>query len=245
LHFATTLFNEEQREIDAEALKSDLKEMTTFLEKIEGGIIDSNNNINTVLKEVQIIKSQLERNSAIGEVKTAYIDPKDLTDPQVGRETDTRGDEKSPIVKKLLNRSTEVACNPKPKQIKDDGSVESQKIKTQLVILGKLKDSPNILKFYGLSEVSDREVMVFEWAEHGSLKEVYERHDISWRSKVQVALDICRGLVFLHTCEILHHDIRCANIMMTARLEPKISNFSYARHDSEETTKLKNFIDAV
>ncbi|CAG8466824.1 689_t:CDS:2 [Racocetra fulgida] len=50
LHFATTLFNDEQREIDAMALKSDLEEI---------GVVDGNQNINNVLKEVLIIKNQL------------------------------------------------------------------------------------------------------------------------------------------------------------------------------------------
>ena len=110
----------------------------------------------------------------------------------------------------MLSNGDDVAC--KTKQINDD---EGQKVKAHLAILGKLKESKNILKFYGLSKVEDQNVMVFEWADYGSLQEVYLKYDIGWRSKVQIALDICRGLVFLQTCDIIHHDIRCENIMVS------------------------------
>jgi len=184
------------------------------LETIGGGVVDANQNINTVLKEVLIIKSQLSnQNSAVKNIRATEIEPKELNNPPIGKDTDTRGNEESPLIKRLLNGAIEVACNRT--RIIDDGTSESQKIQTQLAILGKLKDSPNILKFYGLSRVSDYQVMVFEWAEFGTLQELYNNNDITWRSKVQIALDICRGLVFLHTCEILHHDIRCANILVS------------------------------
>ncbi|RIB24353.1 kinase-like domain-containing protein [Gigaspora rosea] len=226
-----------KREIDAIALKSDLEEMSKFLETIGGDVVDANQNINNVLKEVLIIKNQLRfQNSITKNIRATEIEPRELNDPQIGNSTDTRGNKESPLVKKLLNRAIEVAC--KLTKIIDDDTSESQKIQTQLAILGKLKDSPNILKFYGLSKISNYRVTVFEWAELGTLQELYDENDIAWCSKVQIALDICRGLVFLHTCEILHHDIRCANILMTSRLEPKIANFKYARHDSSHTSKI-------
>ncbi|CAG8723962.1 25040_t:CDS:2 [Gigaspora margarita] len=237
LHFATTLFNKEQREIDAMALKSDLEEMSKFLETIGDSVVDADKNINNVLKEVLIIKNQLRyQNSITKNIRVTEIELKKLNDPQIGNSTDTRGNEDSPLVKKLLNRAIEVAC--KRTKIIDDSTSKSQKIQTKLAILGKLKDFPNILKFYGFSKVSNYQVMVFEWAELGTLQELYRENDIVWCSKVQIALNICRGLVFLHTCEILHYDIRCANILITSQLEPKIANFEYARHDSSHTSKI-------
>ncbi|RHZ64398.1 hypothetical protein Glove_325g2 [Diversispora epigaea] len=87
--------------------------------------------------------------------------------------------------------------------------------------------------------------MVFEWAEYGSLRELYCRFDIAWHGKVQIALDICRGLIFLHSCDILHHNIRCENIMMSTGLVPKITNFSYSRMASGPTSDLKDVTDVT
>ncbi len=51
-------------------------------------------------------------------------------------------------------------------------------------ILEKLRDSSNILKFYGLSHIDNQSVMILEWAELGNLCEVYDKFDISWTAKV-------------------------------------------------------------
>ncbi|RHZ84017.1 hypothetical protein Glove_86g152 [Diversispora epigaea] len=238
LHFTTNLHNEEQKRIDHERLDSDLREMEKFLNTIGGNVIDPSQQLNTVLTEIVILKNQMASPKPNTTPITANeIDPKDLKDPQVGRPDDRRG---STVVRKMLNNGDDVAC--KTKQIVDS---EGQKIKAHLSILGKLKESKNILKFYGLSKVEDQYVMVFEWADFGSLLEVYREYDIGWRSKIQMALDICRGLVFLQTCDILHHDIRCANIMMTKQLVPKLSNFKYARHNSQATTDIKEITNIL
>jgi serine/threonine protein kinase len=160
------------------------------LEKIEGGITAGNKQINTVLQEVILIKNQIESfndikrsNLPIPEsIKATTIDSHDLTDPLGGKASDRRGKREPYIVKKTLKQSIEVACVPTT--IPEDNSMKAQKIQAQLAILGKLQDSPNILKFYGLSHVDNNLVMVLEWAELGNLREVYNRYDIAWTAKV-------------------------------------------------------------
>ncbi|PKY44373.1 kinase-like protein, partial [Rhizophagus irregularis] len=71
--------------------------------------------------------------------------------------------------------------------------------------------------------------MVFEWAEHGNLRELYLNNNIRWDAKISIARDICRGLAFLHSVNILHHDLKCENILITEKMQPKISNFSLAQ----------------
>ncbi|CAG8606660.1 33353_t:CDS:2 [Racocetra persica] len=136
----------------------------------------------------------------------------------------------------------DVAC--RPTKVKFDNTLDSQNIQAQLVILEKLKESPNILKFYGLSEVDDYQVMVFEWVEV-NLMEIYTKNDIDWDLKALIALDICRGLLFLHSCDILHHDIRCKNIMITSRLGAKISNFQYAKIKTDSTIPIPRVDDMI
>src|SRR5207244_7846309 len=62
----------------------------------------------------------------------------------------------------------------------------------------KLNKFPNILIFYGLSKIENYVVMVSEWAMYGTLKELYEAYDITWHRKIQIVLDVCRGLICLH-----------------------------------------------
>ncbi|CAG8714206.1 45660_t:CDS:2, partial [Gigaspora margarita] len=124
-------------------------------------------------------------------------------------------------IKKIYKNSIEVFCEPFTAS------------KQNVYILKELFECSNILKFYGFSEVDGREVMVFEWASFGSLKEVYERRPISWDLKIKIAHDICKGLLFLKFVNVLHQDIRCENIMMTRHMEPKITNFQLAKKVSD------------
>ncbi|RHZ77125.1 hypothetical protein Glove_185g28 [Diversispora epigaea] len=243
LHFTMAVANEEQRRRDQCALESDIADMNKFLSKIGGGIIDQNQRINTVLHEVSLMREKLDHSDSSEDknIKANQIKSTDLIDPLTSKATDRRG-KNSRIIKKIYMKS-EVAC--KPIDLQNGDPKEATKIKGQLAILGKLRDSLNIIRFYGLSNTENSDVMVFEWAEYGSLKELYCNYDIAWHVKVQIALEICRGLTFLHSCEILHHDIRCAHILMCTGLIPKIAKFNYSRMASGPTSDMKGVTDIM
>lgn len=132
--------------------------------------------------KVDQLKDQRRPDLPISEtLKATTIEPKDIMDPLVGKKTDCRG-KKEPFIYKKSYKAMEVACIPS--EIPEDDSPQANKIQARLVILGKLRDSPNILKFYGLSHLDNQMVMVVEWAELGSLREVYNTYDIAWPSKV-------------------------------------------------------------
>ena len=115
--------------------------------------------------------------------ETATIDPKEITDPLIKKKTDCRG-KKEPFIYRKFYKAIEVACIPRA--IPEDDTPQANKMQAQLSILGKLKDSPNVLKFFGISHLDNQMVMVVEWAEYGSLREVYNTYDIAWTSKVSI-----------------------------------------------------------
>ncbi len=172
------------------------------MEKIEGGIISGNSQINTVLQEVILIKNQIENISDIKQsnlpipetIKANRIEPHELTDPLGGKASDRRGKKDPFILKKSLKQIIDVACIPT--SIPEDNTQKAQKIQAQLTILGKLRDSPNILKFYGLSHIDNQLVKVFEWAEYGNLRELYNAFDISWTTKVNSMIFFLKKKLF-------------------------------------------------
>lgn len=189
--------------------------------EIKGGIIvNSNKQINTIFQEISLLKNRLdsiENKTATSiyeiPIEAIQLPESDLNDPVVTKKTDRRRPKPPYIFKKVLkDKMLEVAC--KPVKIPVSETLERKKLQARLLIMRKLKDSPNILKFYGISTLEGNRIMVFEWAELGSLKELYENKDISWRAKASIALNICRGLIFVHSCHILHHDVRCKNILV-------------------------------
>ncbi|PKK78341.1 kinase-like protein [Rhizophagus irregularis] len=104
---------------------------------------------------------------------------------------------------------------------------EINDIQNQIVILKELHDWQNITRIYGLTCEGKDWFWVSEWAKYGNLREYYtnykDRFDV--RLKLRMSLDIARGLNFLRTVEILHHDIRAENILITLHETAKLANF--------------------
>ncbi|CAG8800185.1 19135_t:CDS:2 [Gigaspora margarita] len=184
-------------------------------------------------QEISILKSQQNENPS--EIRVERLNTNELIEPAIYKETDLRG-KNNPIVKRIY-KGIEVACKP----IKNS----DEYIHRELAIIGKLFLSPNILRFYGISNVDNNEVMVFEWAERESLKDLYDKYDIAWSRKIQIILDICRGISFLRSVNIFHHDVRCENILITKALEPKLANFKYSRTTSATTIDLSRQLNDV
>ncbi|CAG8484627.1 12476_t:CDS:2 [Dentiscutata heterogama] len=107
-----------------------------------------------------------------------------------------------------------------------------------------LSQSPYVLKFYGLSNIDCYDVMVFDWAEFGTLKKRYNKFDIPWTRKIQIVRDICRGLVSLRSASVLHHDMRCKNFFILHYLDPKIGNFKSSRKLDAKTRDLFHLVPA-
>src|SRR5437763_8010268 len=115
---------------------------------------------------------------------------------------------------KVLKNTVDVACKYIVGDLKDVDSSETKKFNAQLVILNTIQ-CEYIVKFYGISNVNARNVLIFGWAEKGNLKELYETHYIDWITKLKIAYDIIRGLIFMHRCKILHRDVRCENVLVS------------------------------
>ncbi|RIA96647.1 kinase-like domain-containing protein [Glomus cerebriforme] len=228
LHFPIAVSNEEEREIENEALNEDLAEMSKYLDK---DILNSNE-IDIIHDMVKHMKNHLDDNEPLYDVNK--IDSKDLTSPVRGKPDDKRGKDPNCIVRKIY-KGQEVAC-----KFLNDEKKKKMYSKTQRLfeILMKSSECKHILRFYGISTIEDRNVMVFEWAERGTLRQLYLREDLKWHDKIRIALEICRGLIFLQRADILHHDLKCENILITESLEPKIYNFELARYSNGNTTSL-------
>ncbi|CAG8785910.1 38134_t:CDS:2 [Gigaspora margarita] len=205
LHFAIVLASKEEREAEARKVDQSLKDIEETLEKLEGDIENAANKI----------ENKIEND--IGN------DAKELINPPFPGDNDIRGSHR-PLHKKFY-KGFEVACKP----IED-----SKRRQGELTILGKLSLSPNILCFYGLSYIDNREVIVSEWAKHRSLKDLYDNYDIAWPRKLQIIGLISFGFVF--EVNIFHHDIRCENVLVMQGLDPKLGNFKYARETNADTT---------
>jgi hypothetical protein len=130
-------------------------------------------------------------NSFIDSIKPPQIDPRNILPHDISNVY--RGS----TIRLMKYKENNVAC----KKIKfpiDEDTRESKEIRATLAIWNQLGDCPNIIRFYGISHLDTGNCMIFEWAELGNLKNVYETKNIPWQNKLYIARDVFRGLCFLH-----------------------------------------------
>ncbi|CAG8751699.1 41099_t:CDS:2 [Gigaspora margarita] len=216
LKFTMIIIFNEQRRIDNDILADVLAKM----------IKDTKTSL---YQEICHVKNQLEK---IRETNR-QIDPTLLKDSSLSRRSAYR----EQIIKKVYKGFIEVVCKSR--------DFEDRVFHRELLILGKLDGCQNVEKFYGFSKVDGKEVIVFEWAEMGNLKEVYNKEIISWNLKTRIVLEICKGIMFLDSVGIFHNDIRCENIMMSRFMEPKLANFQLAILHNEMNIEINQLVDVI
>ncbi|CAG8546778.1 3125_t:CDS:2 [Acaulospora morrowiae] len=223
-------------EKDMEILNDDLEQIKFLVKSDLGTEINENQDYNekyvtslsTVQEQYKIINYEIDKSKVDLTFQVNKIPFKELKIPN-GFEA------KRGSVMKRRYKGMDVAC--KEVNIEKDDEIQAKKFKARVAILEKLHKCNSIIQFYGMSNFDDKDYMIYGWAERHSLREVYEKKKFTLCEKSSIALDICRGLVFLNATGIYHHDIRCENILMTARWEPKIANFTFAKEMEKETSE--------
>ncbi|CAG8437327.1 1775_t:CDS:2 [Acaulospora colombiana] len=236
LQFNIMITNEE-REREQKILDDDVIKTQKKLEKMiqmQGGKID------LIYEQVYQMTKKVNKGEEIN-VSVPTIEMHEIKEPDRTSPTDARGK-----IYKRLYKTIPVAL--KPLRIFETSERAQRVSRAQLAILNQIQASPRIVKFYGLTRVDGEEIMVMEWAEHGNLRELYEKdHSMSWQTKLKVVHDICDGLVFLQACNIYHHDIRCENILVIedGGYKAKIANFHLSRKADQETRHINNINDVI
>ncbi|KAG8861141.1 hypothetical protein FRB96_003091, partial [Tulasnella sp. 330] len=113
--------------------------------------------------------------------------------------------------------------------------------------------------FLGVAEVGDATYLVSPWMGHGDLSRFvaariefldtasWEQHDrevavsiYTQFSEHNVVMGIASGLAYLHACDVIHGDLKAANILLDDSLNPKICDFGLSKvlHSEYKDTSL-------
>ena len=96
-------------------------------------------------------------------------------------------------------------------------------------------DSPFLMKLYGFT-VSDPYALVCEYVPNKSLFDyVHTKRKLAGTQKTQIALGIAMGMVYLHSNNIIHRDLKAENILLTDDFVPKICDFGIARFSEDDS----------
>ncbi|CAI5729498.1 unnamed protein product [Peronospora destructor] len=99
---------------------------------------------------------------------------------------------------------------------------------------------PNITLFMRAGCFEGKLGILTEYCSRGSLKDVLERHlPLGWRRKVALALDVSKGLTYLHARNptYIHRDLKASNILVTETWQAKLADFGIS--------KVSNFVNRV
>ncbi|XP_050239782.1 uncharacterized protein LOC126688899 [Quercus robur] len=113
----------------------------------------------------------------------------------------------------------------------------------QEVSLMKRLRHPNVLLFMGAVTSAQRLCIVTEFLPRGSLFRLLQRNTskLDWRRRVHMALDIARGMNYLHHCNppIIHRDLKSSNLLVDKNWTVKVGDFGLSRlkHETYLTTK--------
>ncbi|KAK4800873.1 hypothetical protein SAY86_021360 [Trapa natans] len=109
--------------------------------------------------------------------------------------------------------------------------------------------SPHVLSLLGFStsRKGDRFLLVYELMPNRSLQESLlesKRPELAdWRARFLIALDVARGLDYLHhSCypPVIHGDIKPSNVLLDADFRAKIGDFGLARLKLDEDLPLED-----
>jgi serine/threonine protein kinase/Tol biopolymer transport system component len=88
---------------------------------------------------------------------------------------------------------------------------------------------PHILTVHEAGEFEDRQYLVTEFIDGGTLKDWALREKRTWRQIVELLVGVADGLAAAHASGILHRDIKPDNILVTRSGYAKLADFGLAK----------------
>lgn len=100
--------------------------------------------------------------------------------------------------------------------------------------LGYCADRQGSMEMYNgkfvMADVNQR-LLCFDYLPKGSLDNYITdtSHILHWRYRYQIIMGVCKGLHYLHQKNIVHLDLKPANILLDNNLVPKLTDFGISR----------------
>ncbi|CAK8560102.1 unnamed protein product [Lathyrus sativus] len=110
-----------------------------------------------------------------------------------------------------------------------------REFRNELNVIG-LTHHKNLVRLLGFCEGGSERLLVYEYMSNGTLSSLLfnadEKQKPSWKLRLELAIGIARGLVYLHEeciTRIIHCDIKPQNILLDDYFNARISDFGLAK----------------
>ena len=88
---------------------------------------------------------------------------------------------------------------------------------------------PHIITVYDAGEFEERQYLITEFVDGGTLLEWANAETRTWRQVVELLTGVAEGLAAAHTAGILHRDVKPANILVAKNGYAKLADFGLAK----------------
>ncbi|KAL5560819.1 hypothetical protein UlMin_037030 [Ulmus minor] len=90
----------------------------------------------------------------------------------------------------------------------------------------------NLIEMWGCCTEGKHRLLVYEYLEHGSLKQGLSTSFLDWKKRFEIAIGTAKGLAYLHEeCLewVLHCDVKPQNILLGSDYHPKVADFGLSK----------------
>ncbi|ESW04986.1 hypothetical protein PHAVU_011G142200 [Phaseolus vulgaris] len=108
---------------------------------------------------------------------------------------------------------------------------------TEVMLLGRLHHR-NLVNLVGYCAEKGQHILVYVYMSKGSLASHLYGSDVNealcWDLRVHIALDVARGLEYLHdgaVPPVIHRDIKSSNILLDQSMRARVSDFGLSREE--------------
>ncbi|KDP39031.1 hypothetical protein JCGZ_00788 [Jatropha curcas] len=137
-----------------------------------------------------------------------------------------------PVYKAQMSTGETVAV----KALATDSKQGEKEFHTEVMLLGRLHHR-NLVNLVGYCAEKGQHMLIYVYMSKGSLashlyNENYE--PLSWDLRVHIALDVARGLEYLHdgaVPPVIHRDIKSSNILLDHSMRARVADFGLSREE--------------
>lgn len=135
------------------------------------------------------------------------------------------------VYKGVLHDGTMIAVKRMESSVISNKALDE--FQAEIAILTKVRHR-NLVSILGYSIEGNERLLVYEHMSNGALSKhlfqwkVHDLEPLSWKKRLNIALDVARGMEYLHTLAqqcYIHRDLKPANILLGDDFRAKVSDF--------------------
>ncbi|KAH9604936.1 hypothetical protein KSS87_003563 [Heliosperma pusillum] len=122
------------------------------------------------------------------------------------------------------------------KVLATDSKQGEREFETEVKLLGRLHHR-NLLNLVGYCIEKGKNILIYVYMSNGNLaSHLYNEkiEPLSWDRRIHIALDVARGLEYLHdgaVPPVIHRDIKSTNILLDQSMKARVADFGLSREE--------------